>query len=56
MATAGSRMVQALGQSCDVYFYDLARRVGIDAIAAMATRFGLGQQARHRSARRAARA
>ena len=36
-------MVQALGQSCDVYFYDLARRVGIDAIAAMAHRFGLGQ-------------
>ncbi len=35
-------MVQALGQSCDVYFYDLARRVGIDAIAAMAARFGLG--------------
>ena len=35
-------MVQALGQSCDVYFYDLARRVGIDAIAAMAHRFGLG--------------
>ena len=35
-------MVQALGQSCDVYFYDLARRIGVDAIAAMATRFGLG--------------
>jgi penicillin-binding protein 2 len=29
-------MVQALGQSCDVYFYDVARRVGIYAIAAMA--------------------
>jgi penicillin-binding protein 2 len=37
-------MVQALGQSCDVYFYDLARRVGIDAIAAMANRFGLGHK------------
>ena len=35
-------MIQALGQSCDVYFYDLARRIGVDAIAAMATRFGLG--------------
>lgn len=35
-------LVQALGQSCDVYFYDLARRVGIDAIAAMANRLGLG--------------
>ena len=28
--------------SCDVYFYELARRVGIDRIAAMAKRFGLG--------------
>ena len=37
-------MVQALGQSCDVFFYDMARRVGIDAIAAMAARLGLGQK------------
>ena len=29
-------------QSCDVYFYDVARRAGIDRIAEMATRFGLG--------------
>ena len=36
------RLVEAISQSCDVYFYDLARRVGIDAIAAMARRFGLG--------------
>ena len=35
-------LTQALAQSCDVYFYDLARRVGIDAIAAMARRFGFG--------------
>jgi len=28
--------------SCDVYFYDVARRVGIDRIAEMASRFGLG--------------
>lgn len=33
---------QAIAQSCDVYFYDLARRVGVDGIAAMARRFGLG--------------
>ena len=32
----------ALKQSCDVYFYELARRTGIDRIAAMANRFGLG--------------
>ncbi|HEX6012851.1 MAG TPA: penicillin-binding transpeptidase domain-containing protein, partial [Geminicoccaceae bacterium] len=37
-------LVQALGQSCDVYFYDLARRVGVDAIAEMANRFGLGHR------------
>jgi penicillin-binding protein 2 len=29
-------------QSCDVYYYDIAKRVGIDRIAAMAQRFGLG--------------
>jgi penicillin-binding protein 2 len=37
------KLVDALAQSCDVYFYDLARRVGVDAIASMARRFGLGQ-------------
>jgi penicillin-binding protein 2 len=36
------KLVDALAQSCDVYFYDLARRLGVDAIAAMARRFGLG--------------
>jgi penicillin-binding protein 2 len=35
-------MVDAIAESCDVYFYDLARRVGIDRIAEMADRFGLG--------------
>ncbi|MCB2054577.1 MAG: penicillin-binding protein 2 [Geminicoccaceae bacterium] len=35
---------QALAQSCDVYFYDVARRIGVDAIAAMAERFGLGHE------------
>ncbi len=28
--------------SCDVYFYEVARRTGMDRIAAMANRFGLG--------------
>ena len=32
----------AIQQSCDVYFYDLARRTGVNRIAAMAERFGLG--------------
>ena len=28
--------------SCDVFFFELARRVGIDRLAAMANRFGIG--------------
>ena len=32
----------ALQVSCDSYFYDVARRTGIDSIAVMAKRFGLG--------------
>lgn len=32
----------AIAQSCDVYFYEAARRVGIDRIAEMAERFGMG--------------
>ncbi|HTN10127.1 MAG TPA: penicillin-binding transpeptidase domain-containing protein, partial [Acetobacteraceae bacterium] len=31
-----------LKHSCDVYFYETARRTGMDRIAAMANRFGLG--------------
>jgi penicillin-binding protein 2 len=31
-----------LKNSCDVYFYEVARRTGIDRIAAMANRMGLG--------------
>ncbi len=30
-------------ESCNVYFYELARRTGIERIAAMARRFGLGR-------------
>ncbi len=36
------KLIEAIAQSCDVYLYDLARKVGIDGIAAMARRFGLG--------------
>lgn len=32
----------AIKHSCDVFFYNTAHRLGIDPIAAMATRFGLG--------------
>jgi penicillin-binding protein 2 len=36
-------MVRAVSVSCDVYFYEVARRLGVDKIAAMARRFGLGE-------------
>ncbi|EHM00587.1 penicillin-binding protein 2 [Acetobacteraceae bacterium AT-5844] len=35
-------MRAAIKHSCDVYFYELAKRTGIDRISAMAKRFGLG--------------
>ena len=33
---------EGIVQSCDVYFYEVARRLGVDAIAEMARRLGLG--------------
>ena len=35
-------LLNSLKQSCDVYYYDLALKVGIDKISDMAKRFGLG--------------
>ena len=35
-------MVQAIEQSCDIYFYEIAKRVGIDGITETARKFGLG--------------
>ena len=35
-------LTKSLSESCDVYYYDISQRVGIDAIAAMAARLGLG--------------
>ncbi len=37
-------MHSALPKSCDVYFYAFGRQIGVDAIAAMARRLGLGQK------------
>ena len=37
-------MAKAIYQSCDVYFYAMAQRVGMDPIAAMARRCGMGQE------------
>ena len=34
----------AIMQSCDIYFYEMVRRVGYDAIAPMAKMLGLGQK------------
>jgi penicillin-binding protein 2 len=37
-------LLGAVAGSCDTYFYDLSRRLGIDKIQAMAQRFGWGQK------------
>jgi penicillin-binding protein 2 len=37
-------MHRAIEQSCDIYFYTFAQRMGIDVIAQMAKRLGLGQR------------
>ncbi len=37
-------LVQALSESCDVYFYEMAQRCGIDRINAMSARLGLGER------------
>ncbi len=39
----GVDMIDALMQSCDVYFYEMGRRLGADRMAEMSRRFGLGQ-------------
>jgi penicillin-binding protein 2 len=40
----GVDMRSGLKNSCDVYFYEVARRTGIDKVAAMANRLGLGTE------------
>jgi penicillin-binding protein 2 len=37
-------MAKGIYQSCDVYFYHFAQRIGMEKIAAMARRLGLGQE------------
>ena len=39
----GVELYRALVQSCDIYFYNVGRRLGIDRIAKWSHRFGLGQ-------------
>lgn len=38
------RLEQSLSESCDVYYYDIAQKVGIDKIAEMGRKLGLGQR------------
>ncbi|MDR1025976.1 MAG: penicillin-binding protein 2 [Lactobacillus sp.] len=37
-------IIEALEHSCDTFFYELSLKLGIDRIAAMARRFGLGSK------------
>ncbi len=37
-------LVKSLRESCDVYYYEIAQRVGIEKISAMARRLGLGDR------------
>ena len=37
-------MRRAIKQSCDIYFYEISRRLGIDKLALTAKKFGLGQK------------
>lgn len=37
-------VIRALQQSCDVFFYDVGNKVGIDRIARMAHRLGMGER------------
>jgi penicillin-binding protein 2 len=39
-----TNMQKGIYQSCDVYFYHFAQQMGMDTIAAMARRLGLGQE------------
>ncbi|HRC71194.1 MAG TPA: penicillin-binding protein 2 [Candidatus Competibacter sp.] len=39
----GVSLDRAISQSCDVYFYDLAFRLGIDRLRAFLDRFGIGR-------------
>ncbi|WP_128515008.1 penicillin-binding protein 2 [Tabrizicola thermarum] len=38
------RLARSLAESCDVYFYEIAQKVGIDKIAEMGRKLGLGHK------------
>lgn len=37
-------LVRSLAESCDIFYYEIAQKVGIDKIAALAIELGLGQR------------
>lgn len=37
-------LVKAIGESCDVYFYQVGQKVGVDVLAEYAEKFGLGKK------------
>ena len=39
-----NNLYEAIEQSCDIFFYDIAKKVGVEQIADMARKFGLGDQ------------
>ena len=41
---SGTNLKKSIRESCDVYYYELAQRIGIDKISQMAREFGLGQR------------
>ena len=38
------RLREAIKQSCDIYFYEVARKLGVDRLAITAKKFGLGSK------------
>ena len=37
----------AIKQSCDIYFYEVARRLGVDRLSVTAKQFGFGKKVLH---------
>ena len=37
-------IINGIKESCDVFFYELSKKIGIDRIAQMAKEFGLGEK------------
>ena len=37
------RLRNAIKQSCDIYFYEMARLLGVDKLSIIAKRYGLGE-------------